>query len=38
MAYNSRYPVRELPPQAALASLLLIGLVAIAYAIITQNY
>lgn len=37
MAYNSRYPVRELPPQAALASLLLIGLVAIAYAIITQK-
>lgn len=37
MAYNSRYPVRELPPQAALASLLLIGLVTIAYAIITQK-
>lgn len=37
MAYNSRYPVHELPPQAALASLLLIGLVAIAYAIITQK-
>lgn len=37
MAYNSRYPVRELPPQAVLASLLLIGLVAIAYAIITQK-
>ena len=37
MAYNSRYPVRERPPPAALASLLLIGLVAIAYAIITQK-
>lgn len=37
MAYNSRYPVRELPPQAVLASVLLMGLIAIAYAIITQK-
>lgn len=37
MAYNSRYPIRELPPQAVLVSVLLMGLVAIAYAIITQK-
>ena len=37
MAYDSRYPIRELPPQAVLASVLLMGLVAIAYAIIAQK-
>ncbi|RGV51597.1 O-antigen ligase domain-containing protein [Bacteroides intestinalis] len=37
MAYNSRYPIRELPPQAVLVSVLLVGLIAITYAIITQK-
>lgn len=37
MTYNNQYPIRELPPKALLYFLLIVGLVALTYAIITQN-
>ena len=37
MTYNNQYPIRELPPKALLYFLLIVGLVVLTYAIITQN-
>ena len=37
MAYNNQHSIRELPPKALFHFLLVAGLAALAYAIITQN-
>lgn len=37
MTYNNQYPIRELPPKALLYFLLIVGLVVLTVAIITQN-